>query len=130
MVQPILIYRRFADELHDAVSTRLESSAYQLEPHEVLFAGGDVRALYCFRSIRVLSNEGLGEDIEILTRSLLSIALRSLYVVASDNPDEQRRRWRALAIRFHEDEAKRLGYLKETPMARPDRLRGIEESLA
>ena len=51
------------------------------------------RAYRCLRSIRDLACRGEADDAMILTRALLSIAARSLYLVATDDPDERARRF-------------------------------------
>jgi hypothetical protein len=55
------------------------------------------RAYRCLRSIRQLAGRGEADDALILTRALLSVVARSLYVVQPERGDERERRaamWR------------------------------------
>jgi hypothetical protein len=51
------------------------------------------RAYRCVRSIHGLACRGEADDALILTRALLSIVARSLYLVAPDDPSERARRF-------------------------------------
>ena len=61
------------------------------------------RAYRCFVSIRELAGRGEADDAAILTRALLSIGLRSLYLVGSDDPAERDRRFRRAGRTFFEE---------------------------
>lgn len=58
------------------------------------------RAYRCFGSIRALAEPPRSEadDAVVLTRTLLSIALRSLYLVAPDDLDEREERFRSATL--------------------------------
>jgi hypothetical protein len=61
------------------------------------------RAHRCFFSIRELVHRGEADDAEILTRALLSIALRSLYLAQPDDAEERQRRFRRAGRTYFEE---------------------------
>lgn len=58
------------------------------------------RAARCFRSIRFLAAQSLGEDALVLTRTLLSVAVHSLYLISSEDASERRSRLDRWAVGF------------------------------
>jgi hypothetical protein len=58
------------------------------------------RAYRCMRSIRELAYRGEGDDAMVLTRSLLLIVARSLYLVEPDDEGERERRLASARLSF------------------------------
>jgi hypothetical protein len=56
------------------------------------------RAFRCFRSIRDLAAREEADDALVLTRTLLFVALRSLYLALPDDPTEREKRWQSSAL--------------------------------
>src|SRR5207248_1812578 len=88
------------------------------------------RAFRCFGSIRRLCEEPLsdGEDPLVLTRALISLALRSIWPVSTNDPLERElrsRRWTWYTLRW---EVKRLRALADPRDA--DHLKTVESDLA
>jgi hypothetical protein len=71
------------------------------------------RAFRCLHSIRLLAERGDADDAAILTRSLVSIALRSLYLVQPDYVTERNRRLAQLAGRSRREGAAMLREMRE-----------------
>jgi hypothetical protein len=66
---------------------------------------GYVRAFRCFDSIKLLADDGRNDDALVLLRSLVSVILRSLYLVVPDDPEERElRRRRTLHEEFVAEE--------------------------
>jgi len=66
------------------------------------------RAFRAFETIRDLAVDGRNDDALVLLRSFVSVILRGLYVVASDDPDERELRRRRIVHEEIEFEEKRL----------------------
>lgn len=64
------------------------------------------RAYRCFVSIRELAARAEADDAVVLTRTLLSIGLRSLYLVDSDEPAEREMRFRRAGRTYFEQSLK------------------------
>jgi hypothetical protein len=89
------------------------------------------RAYRAMRSIRELAGRGEADDALILTRSLLSIAARSLYVVQPEETAERERRAAAWRRTWAEDAARALDDLAASgfePVDDRDRITGIAEA--
>jgi Family of unknown function (DUF5677) len=56
------------------------------------------RAFRCFRSIRELAARDEADDALVLTRTLLLIALRSLYIALPDDPTERQKRQKSSGL--------------------------------
>lgn len=89
------------------------------------------RAHRCMRSIRELAGRGEADDALILTRSLLTIVARSLYIVEPDDPKERERRlaswrlsWGEQALRILDD----LSAAGFEPIDDRERIAGIVET--
>lgn len=76
--------------------------------NDVYLLLGYTRAFRCFETIRDLAVDGRNDDALVLVRSLISIVLRSLYVIASDQPEEHELRRRRVAHEELQLEEKRL----------------------
>jgi hypothetical protein len=66
-------------------------------------AGAILDAIRRFRWIRRMAREGAAKEALILTRSLLSIALRAAYLTLPDDDTERRRRYLQLYLRGIDD---------------------------
>jgi hypothetical protein len=75
------------------------------------------RAYRCMRSIREFAGRGEADDALILTRSLLSIAARSLYVVQSEDARERERRQASWRRTWAEDALRALDDLAASGFA-------------
>ncbi len=64
------------------------------------------RAYRCFTSIRDLAERHEADDAAILSRALLSVALRSLWLVQPDDPAEREPRFRRAALSDFEQQRK------------------------
>jgi hypothetical protein len=88
------------------------------------------RAYRCVRSIKELAWRGEADDALILTRALLSVIARSLYIVESDDAEERERRAAAWRRRWAEDALATIDDLAETgfdPADDRDRIADIAE---
>jgi hypothetical protein len=89
------------------------------------------RAYRCLRSIRELACRGEADDAMILTRALLSIVARSLYLVAPDDQDERARRFDSARRSWAEQALSTLDALTAAgfePADDRDRIAGIVTS--
>src|SRR4051812_630443 len=72
------------------------------------------RAYRCVRSIRQLAERGEADDATILTRALLSVIARSLYIVEPEDAVERDRRFAAWRRKWAEDTLKAIDGLAAT----------------
>lgn len=86
--------------------------------NEIFCYLGYVRAFRCFDSIRILAADGRSEDALILTRSLVSIALRTLYLVQPDDHEEREQRFKRYFYTSRAEEEKRLRMLNDPGQAK------------
>jgi hypothetical protein len=61
------------------------------------------RAFRCFSSIRQLAVRGEADDATVLSRTLLSITLQSLYLAAPDEPEERDRRFKRAGMTYYKN---------------------------
>src|SRR5690348_13916223 len=99
---------QIADRIIDGVraTTPGEAGVETNDRNERLLVAAYGRAHRCFVSTRDLAARGEADDAAILTRALLSIALRSLYLVTSEEPAERVRRFRRAGRTFFEETRK------------------------
>lgn len=71
------------------------------------------RGYRCLRSIRYLAGVGEAGDAAVLTRSLVSTVLRSLYLVQDDDPEERQRRLAQLTRRWRREGAAMLNEMHQ-----------------
>jgi hypothetical protein len=76
--------------------------------NDVILISAYGRAYRCLRTIRRIAGEGEADDAAALTRVLLSTALRSLYVVQPDAPEERQLRLAQLVHSSRRDQAAML----------------------
>lgn len=95
-----LVEERWAKREAEGITVR--------DVNDVFLLLGYTRAFRCFCSIRDLAADGRHDDALVLVRSLVSVVLRSLYVVASDDADERELRQRRLGYEEIESEEKRI----------------------
>jgi Family of unknown function (DUF5677) len=90
------------------------------------------RAYRCVRSIRELAGRGEADDALILTRSLLSLVGRSLYIVEPEDEAERSRRFDRARRTWAEDALKTIDDLRAMgfePDADRERIAGIAEAI-
>jgi hypothetical protein len=66
--------------------------------------GAYLRAYRRFLAITQLAREGAGDEVMILTRSLLNLAARAAWVDVPTDPQVRHARWRTFAKHFHEQQ--------------------------
>jgi hypothetical protein len=95
-------------------------------------AGAVLHAARRFRWIRRTAREGAGQEAMILTRSLVSTALRAAYLTLPEDATERRRRYLQMYLRYIDDmkrlsdEGERHGVgLDGLPDLTPDRDRAM-----
>lgn len=100
--------------------------------YDALLGAAYGRAYRLMRSIRELGGRGEADDALILTRALLSLVGRSLYLAESEDPDERERRfdsarrsWAEQAVRTFDD----LAAGGFAPEGERDRMVGIAEAM-
>jgi hypothetical protein len=81
----------------DTILSQIKSNSVEQVPvHDVndaILCAAFGRAYRCFRSIRELAGRGEADDAFVLTRSLVSIVARALWLVAPDDDVERERRF-------------------------------------
>jgi hypothetical protein len=89
-----------ADEIAGLVETNLPSSpgVPTRDVNDELLCAAFGRAYRCFRSIRDLAGRHEADDALVLTRTLLVIGLRSLYIVLPEDRIEREQRWRSSGL--------------------------------
>lgn len=83
-----------------------ESGVGTQDRNDRLLVAAYGRAYRCFVSIRELAGRGEADDAAVLTRTLFSITLQSLYLIATDDPTERQRRFRRAGRTYFENVAK------------------------
>lgn len=102
-----------ADEIVAVVEERWKAHD-DLKPsdlNQVFCYLGYVRAFRCFDSIRLLAAEARSDDALVLTRSLVSVVLRSLYLVQPEDPQEREHRLKRDSHKSRAEEEKRVRML-------------------
>jgi Family of unknown function (DUF5677) len=98
--------------------------------NERLLVAAYGRAYRCFASIKELAARGEAQDAMILTRGLLSIVLRSIYLIHDDDPRERSRRFRQAGLTYAELETKYADEMKAAGLETgAEQLRSIAEHL-
>jgi hypothetical protein len=97
--------RRFltlADRIEQVVEARSPKNGRfaTRDRNDQVLAAACGRAARCFRSMRLLAEQSLGEDALVLARTLFSIAVHSLYLATPDDVSERRSRSDAWAADF------------------------------
>ena len=89
-----------ATEIADLVAGSLPASpgVATRDVNDELLCAAYGRAFRCFTSIRELAGRHEADDALVLTRTLLLIGLRSLYLALPDDPAERERRWRSSSL--------------------------------
>jgi hypothetical protein len=124
---PLAVADRLIERVAETV--RGDAGVETRDRNDRLLVAAYGRAYRCFVSIRDLAARGEADDAGVLTRALLSIALRSLYLVGSDDPEERDRRFRRAGRTYFEetrkmarDEAAAGGVLDQADVDRYDEI--------
>jgi hypothetical protein len=97
--QELQRHLQVADQVLELVLTRLPEATPQtrdLSDELLCLALG--RAYRCLRSIRELASHREGDDVAILTRALVALTLRYLWLASTDDEDERQDRLRRLRL--------------------------------
>jgi hypothetical protein len=111
-VQPLDFehHLEIADRLLELVRARApEAVRPQIrDSNDLLLVHAFLRAYRCLRSVRELAGRGEGDDAAVLTRALVALTLRYLWLACVDEVAERRRRFRMM-LRASATERARLG---------------------
>ncbi len=110
-----------ADRVLDLVRARLpEIERRQLRDwNDILLVQAFARAQRCLRSVRDIAVRGEGDDAAVLTRALVALTLRYLWLARVDDEEERRDRMRRLMLTWTRERAvlgeelEGLGYLPD-----------------
>jgi hypothetical protein len=88
--------------------------------NDALLGAAYGRAYRCMRSIREIAGRGETQDAMILTRSLLSIVARSLYIVEPNDAEDRERRQASSRLTWAREAGRTLDDLSATGFAPAD----------
>jgi hypothetical protein len=95
-----------ADEILALVRVRLPGTQPQVRDwNDRLLVEGFGRAYRCLRSIRELAGRKEGEDVAVLTRALIALTLRYLWLARAEGEDERADRLRRLLKKWASERA-------------------------
>jgi hypothetical protein len=95
-----------ADQIVELVRTRLPGTTPQVRDwNDRLLVEAFGRAYRCLRSVRELAERREGEDAAVLTRALVALTLRYLWLVRVDDEAERSDRLRRLLRKWAGDRA-------------------------
>jgi hypothetical protein len=107
--QPLDLARavELADRVLELVHTRLpQIERRQLRDwNDILFVQAFARAHRCLRSARDIAARGEGDDAAVLTRALVALTLRYLWLARVDDENERRDRLRRLTLTWARERA-------------------------
>jgi Family of unknown function (DUF5677) len=113
-----------ADEVLELVRTRLPGTTPQVgDWNDRLLVEAFARAYRCLRSVRELAGRGEADDAAVLTRALIALTLRYLWIARVDDEDERDDRLRRLLRKWATDRATLgeeligLGYIPDDEMS-------------
>jgi len=104
---------RLAQLVEDAWDAATPDGIPMDDWNDHFLVAGYGRAFRCFDSIRQLCREHRAEDALALTRTLVSITTRSLYLVESDDPVERDHRVQSFKLNYYREARAMLRDLRE-----------------